>query len=104
MEFTRPNDRAADFSLSTDIAKSERYLPLKVRLSHLMPGWEVDVIPFTLGVRGSIDELSWKAKLRRLGMPDAAADRLMLSIVKQVLTEMTSIYSVRQAALLHRQV
>ena len=69
-----------------------------------MPGWEVDVIPFTLGVRGSIDELSWKAKLRRLGVSDAAADRLMLSIVKQVLTEMTSIYSVRQAALLHRQV
>jgi ribonuclease HI len=103
MEFTRPNDKESDFSHNTDRVKSERYLPLKARLSHLLHNWEVDVLPFTIGIRGSLDEEAWKARLVRLGLTNIAAEKLMLALVKQALTELTEIYSIRQAALFNRQ-
>ena len=83
--------------------KSERYLPLKDRLSSLLHDWEVDVLPFTIGIRGSLDEEVWKARLGRLGLTSTPAEKLMLALVKQALTELTEIYSIRQAALFNRQ-
>ena len=103
MEFTRPNDKESDFSQSTDRMKSERYLPLKDRLSSLLHDWEVDVLPFTIGIRGSLDEEVWKARLGRLGLTSTPAEKLMLALVKQALTELTEIYSIRQAALFNIQ-
>ena len=103
MEFTRPNDKESDFSQSTDSVKSERYLPLKDYLSRLLHDWEVDVLPFTIGIRGSLDEEVWKARLGRLGLTNISAEKLMLALVKQALTELTEIYSIRQAALFNRQ-
>ena len=99
MEFTRPNDKDSDFSLSTDRTKSDRYLPLRERLSQLLPEWEVDVLPFTVGIRGTLDEAAWKARLGRLGVQSTAAERLMLAMVKTALTELIAIYNCRAAAL-----
>ena len=99
MEFTRPNDKELDFSVSTDRAKYDRYLPLKDCMARLLPGWEVDVLPFTVGIRGTIDEAAWTARLGRLGLQGRAAEQVMLKLVKLALTELTAIYNCRQAAL-----
>ena len=68
-----------------------------------MQDWEVDVLPFTIGIRGSLDEEVWKGRLGRLGLTNISAEKLMLALVKQALTELTEIYSIRQAALFNRQ-
>ena len=99
MEFTRPNDKDVDFSLSTDRRKSDRYLPLRERLSQLLPAWEVDVLPFTVGIRGTIDVMAWQERLSRLGIMGATAERIMLLIVKKALSELIAIYQCRAAAL-----
>jgi hypothetical protein len=104
MEFTRPNDKDSGFSLSTDRMKSERYLPLRERFSQLLSGWEVDVLPFTVGIRGTIDEVAWTARLSRLGVQGTAAERLMLVVVKKALSELIAIYNCRAAALSNQSV
>jgi hypothetical protein len=103
MEFTRPNDKEIDFSQSTDRMKYERYLPLMEWMTRLLPGWEVDILPFTVGIRGTIDELAWTERLGRLGLQGRATERVMLTLVKQALTELTAIYSCRQAALANQR-
>jgi hypothetical protein len=65
--------------------------------------WEVDVLPFIIAIRGSLDKEVWKARLGRLGLTTISAEKLMLALVKQALTELTEIYSIRQAALFNRQ-
>ena len=55
LEFTRPNDRCALALQNTDTYKTERYPPLRNRLTECLPGWEVGIQTFTVGIRGSYD-------------------------------------------------
>ena len=83
--------------------KYERYLPLMERMTRLLPGWEVDTLPFTVGIRGTIDELAWTERLGKLGLQGRATERVMLTLVKRALTELIAIYSCRQAALANQR-
>jgi ribonuclease HI len=103
LEFTRPNDRGELSLHETDLYKTARYKPLRDLLARLLPGWEVEVQTYTVGIRGSHDPDRWYAQLRRLEVTVARAERLMLGMVEQALTELTDIYSVRYAALQHAQ-
>ena len=54
MEFTRPNDRGELSLHETDTLKAARYYtPLRDLLALLLPGWEVRILTFSLGLRGS---------------------------------------------------
>ena len=64
-----------------------------------LPGWEVEIQTYTVGIRGSHDPDKWYAQLRRLEVTVARAERLMKDMVAQALTELTDLYSVRYAAL-----
>ena len=74
LEFTRPNDRCALALQNTDTYKTERYTPLRNRLTECLPGWEVGIQTFTVGVRGSYDPDRWYANLIRFGLTAAQTD------------------------------
>jgi ribonuclease HI len=104
LEFTRPNDWGADSLHSTDAQKITRYTPLRERLARLLPGWEVEIQTYTMGIRGSLDSDRWKTNLNRLGVTGNRADRLLHDLVSQTLVELTDLYKVRYAALQQRPV
>jgi ribonuclease HI len=99
LEFTRPNDRCERSLHDTDLVKSARYKSLRDLLARHLPGWEVEIQTYTVGIRGSHDPDKWYAQLRRLEVTVARAERLMKDMVAQALTELTDLYSVRYAAL-----
>ena len=99
LEFTRPNDRGELSLHETDLYKTARYKSLRDLLARLLPGWEVEIQTYTVGIRGSHDPDKWYAQLRRLEVTVARAERLMKDMVAQALTELTDLYSVRYAAL-----
>ena len=101
LEFTRPNDRGELSLRETDQYKTARYRPLRDLLVRLLPGWEVEIQTYTVGIRGSHDPDRWYAQMRKLEVTAARAERLMQDMVEQALTELTDIYSVRYAALQH---
>jgi hypothetical protein len=104
LEFTRPNDRCADSLHSTDAQKTARYTPLRELLARLLPGWEVEIQTYTMGIRGSHNSDKWKANLNKLGVTGNRANRLLHDLVSQTLVELTDMYKVRYAALQQHQV
>ena len=101
LEFTRPNDRGELALRETDQYKTARYRPLRDLLVRLLPGWEVEIQTYTVGIRGSHDPDRWYAQMRQLEVTAAQSERLMQDMVEQALTELTAIYNVRYAALRH---
>ena len=102
LEFTRPNDRCATALQDTDAYKRDRYTPLQNRLAGHLAGWQLGIMTFTIGIRGSYDPDKWHANLTCFGLTAAQTDCLMRELVAQTLTELTDLYSVRYAALQHR--
>jgi ribonuclease HI len=102
LEFTRPNDRCATALQDTDAYKRDRYTPLQNRLAGHLAGWQLGILTFTIGIRGSYDPDKWHANLTCFGLTAAQTDCLMRELVAQTLTELTDLYSVRYAALQHR--
>jgi len=83
-----------------DRVKTERYVPLRDKLSRCLPtGWTVDILPLSLGVRGSYSEQTWRAALERFGLTDTKAAELMLHLTAKCLAEADEIFTVRTAAL-----
>jgi hypothetical protein len=103
MEFTRPNDRGELSLHETDALKTARYTPLRDLLASLLPKWEVSILTFSLGIRGSYTPYRWTAQLNRLGLVGAWVEKLMEGMVSQALTELTAIYSTRYAAIQHKK-
>jgi hypothetical protein len=77
LEFTRPNDRCALDTYkteNTDTYKTERYTPLRNRLTECLPGWEVGIRTFTVSILGSYDPDRWYANLIRSGLTAVQTD------------------------------
>ncbi len=72
-------------------------LDLLAWAARLLPGWEVEIQTYTVGIRGSHDPDRWYSQLRLLEGTEAQAERLMQDMVAQALTELTDLYSVRYA-------
>ena len=103
MEFTRPNDRGELSLHETDTLKAARYTPLRDLLASLLLGWEVKILTFGLGIRGSYIPDRWTANLNKLGMSGTRVEKLMEGMVSQMLKELTAIYSTRYAAIQHKK-
>ena len=87
----------------TDTLKAARYTALRDLLASLLPGWEVRILTFSLGIRGSYIPDRWTANLSELGMSGTRVEKLMEGMVSQALKELTAIYSTRYAAIQHKQ-
>ena len=59
----------------------------------------MEVVNFTLGIRGSFAETCWTAALTSLGVSEAEVAHLMAALVAQCLAELNELYSTRAAAL-----
>jgi hypothetical protein len=101
LEFTRCNDSRPDWRETTEQYKTRRYQPLRDRMTELLspgPGWSVEIVNFTVGIRGSFAETSWRAALTALGVSEAGVTRLMAELFTQCLTELNEPYSTRATA------
>jgi hypothetical protein len=92
LEFTRSNDGVDDWQTQTDA-------PLRDKLAALLPGWKVETIAFSLGIRGSFNEEKWRTDLERLEVPRPAMDKIMHELVAKCLVSLGDIYRTRKAAL-----
>ena len=103
LEFTRCNDYRSDWRETTEGYKTDRYQPLRDKMAGALPrGWSVEIVNFTLGIRGSYAETRWTAALTALGVLEAGVAPLMAALVTQCLTELNELYSTRAAALRQR--
>jgi hypothetical protein len=103
LEFTRCNDYRPAWREETEEYKTGRYQPLRDRMLAALPrGWSVEIINFTIGIRGSFAEAQWMAALTALGVPATRVTHLMTDLVAQCLTELNELYLTRAAALRQR--
>lgn len=68
-------------------------------LARHLPGWSVETLTFTMGIRGSFSETVWQANLQRLGLTPAASAVLMQDLVTLCLQELDGIFRCRSSAL-----
>jgi hypothetical protein len=53
----------------------------------LPPAWQVETLLFTVGVRGSLAEITWQATLARLEFDEEQVSRLERSLILLALAE-----------------
>ena len=100
LEFTRAYDWRATWHTDMDHVKTQRYVPLRDKLSGCLPvGWTVDILPLSLGVRGSFDEQTWRAALERFNLKGTKATEFMTELIAKCLAEADELFNVRAAAL-----
>ena len=100
LEFTRPSDSRIDWHTTNDLYKRERYTPLMTKMrTHLTHEWTVEILCFTLGVRGSYHEDQWTRNLTALGYPADSIPLLMTDLVSAALTQLNEVYKCRSSAL-----
>ena len=100
LEFTRGYDWRPNWHTETDQYKTARYLPLRDKLQRCLgDAWSVEVVPFTIGVRGSYEETAWAARLARFGLTGTQVTALMTDLVTNCLTEHDAILLTRIAAI-----
>jgi hypothetical protein len=102
LEFTRPNDARPGWELTTDAYKQDRYEHVRSRIQQGLPGWSVEILTFTLGIRGSYNEASWCRNLGAFGISEPDRKKLMYDLVSLSLDQLCDIYQTRQSAL-HKQ-
>ena len=101
LELTRAHDWQEDWHSITDSNKTLRYARLQEMMMSLLPqGWTVEILPLTLGIRGSFNEGSWAQILDRFDITLAdSRRRFMQAVTRQVLEELDRMYGVRSEAL-----
>ena len=60
----------------------------------------MEIVPFSLGIRGSYDERLWTVALTLFGLQGSKVADLMAELVSRCLEELNELFSVRTAALL----
>lgn len=104
LEFTRPYDSQQNWETATDRYKQNKYLPVKNRIRQSLPAWTVEILTFTMGVRGSYNEVNWETNLSLFGISKPDQGRLMTNLVAVCLDELIEIYQTRNASVAQRQI
>ena len=99
LEFTRGSDYDDDFVARIESAKTARYARSLDVMRRLLPGWQVEVVCFTVGVRGSVPRASLEPSLRRLGVEPAPAHKIMAAVAAATFSAMFTIWDTRTARL-----
>ena len=69
-------------------------------LTLLQRGWAVEVIPLTVGIRGSFHEPCWLEILHNFGISSQGTQsRFLLDLTRRGLEELDRMYGVRSEAL-----
>ena len=97
----RAHDWRQDWCEATGTFKTGRYKQLQERMQGLLPqGWAVEVIPLTVGIRGSLHEPTWRRILDRFGFDSQATQtRFLQELSRQALKELDHMHGVCSEAL-----
>jgi len=100
LEFTRAYDQTPEFNQRADSYKIGKYTGLcKLMQSSLGSDWTGCVLPFTAGVRGSINHNDWTRSLSKLGLSRKNINLTIRHAAQMSLEQCPLLYKARQAAL-----
>ena len=104
LEVTRPYDSRLEFFKHADDLKLTRYQAVVDRFNAVAPRWQVQIVPFTMGIRGTFDEDVWVSRLAELDIAQADIPRLIDKVVAVTLSALDIVYDARSSALREDQV
>ena len=99
LEVTRPYDSKVGFADRSDRLKLSRYQVVIDRFKEVAPHWQAVVVPFTIGIRGSLDESAWSQHLESLDVAREAMPRVLLSVVSATLHALDVVFDARTSVL-----
>ena len=99
LEFTRAYDPDMAALEQADARKVRRYAQLCDRIQRKLHGWNGEVVPFTIGIRGTINYLSWKRRLKALGVPEHKEQAIVLATLKATLDGLDTLFLARNSQL-----
>jgi len=99
LKVTRPYDSRLDFSKRTDHLKMTWYRAVVDRFNAIAPRWQVQIVPFTMDIRGTFDEDVWTRRLAELDIAQADIPRLIDKVVAVKLSALDIVYDARCTAL-----
>ena len=105
MELTRTYDSRADFAAQWDRSKIDRYQPIVDRFNAVgqRSGWEAVVLPFTVGIRGSLQESAWSVRLSSLGLPESEIPLVLRAVIEAALASLDTVFGVRSSLVHERE-
>ena len=99
LEVTRPYDSRLDLSKRADHLKLTRYQAVVDRFNAIAPRWQIQIVSFTMGVRGTFDEDMWARRLAELDIAQADIPRSIDKVVAGTLSALDIVYDARSSAL-----
>jgi hypothetical protein len=99
VENTRAYDEDRNALKIADDFKTTKYGPLLAAiLGKLGDGWSGSILPFTTGIRGSVDVRAWDLRLKLLGLDSSARAATIKDAVAAALAALDVLYTARFAA------
>jgi hypothetical protein len=95
LEFTRAYDPDLQALRIADEQKTQRYARLCNHLQARLPGWSGRVMPFTIGIRGTMNEATWMANLEALSIPGDKQYPIMKAALKTALDGLDTVFLAR---------
>jgi hypothetical protein len=99
LEFTRAYDPDLRALQEVDAAKSSRYTRLCTWLRQKLRGWSGEVVPLTVGIRGTMDQVAWQERLSKIGVPQEKRQALLLAVLKATLAGLDTMFLARNSQL-----
>ena len=100
LEYTRCFDSSPTSLSVSDKYKVNKYTSVVNSLiRQLGHGWTGSVMPFSIGIRGSIDARNWTNHMKDLGIPASTIPNILQASVHAVLNSLDFVYAARTAAL-----
>ena len=101
LEVTRAYDAYVGFGDRADRNKTCKYQPVVDRFNEVghASGWSASVLPFTVGLRGSVDESAWAARLHSLDIRPVEVPLVLRAVVGAALAALDVVYDARSSIL-----
>ena len=101
LEVTRAYDAYIGFGARADRNKILKYQPVVDRFNEVgrASGWTASVLPFTVGLRGSVDETTWAARLHSLDISPEEVPLVLRAVVSAALSALDVVYDARSSSL-----
>ena len=100
LEVTRSYDSRVRFASRPDLTqKMAKYQAVANLFMSVARQWQVTVIPFTIGIRGSIDVNKWTHHLATLGVVHSDIPRVLDTVMASALSALDLVYDARSHAL-----
>jgi hypothetical protein len=100
LEYTRCFDSSPTSLSVSDKYKVSKYTPVVDSLiRQLGHGWTGSIMPFNIGIRGSIDVRHWTQHMNELGIPAPTIPNFLQASVDAVLDSLDFVSTARTAAL-----